>query len=355
MNAQGFGNNGAAVNPWAALGMPHPGAPAAAGEQPQVAPNPLLAQLQNMMHPGVAAPPQNPLWANPQLALMAMQLMQGQQPQAQQSHIQPQPQPAPQPEPQLSPRQAKEKMYRDAQSEQLDATLAFFISGAQSAGESKFAGLEDMNNRHGHSVEWWKDYYIIHQTRLDALIATFNNQAYPTQTDLARALPGSSKRPRAPSSSSSSIVDVTDEVLASSSGRPLKASRRMREREEAPSSSSARNSSESHKTDLAVPSVLPSEPPHPPTNTVVFSEGKNRYTSEDETFFVNLILWHAKTSPGASKRIILSDIAEKASHHSLGSWGCFWTAHKGTDILERGLRMARLEAESRAVKNEARD
>lgn len=37
-------------------------------------------------------------------------------------------------------------MYCDAQSEQLDATLAFYISGAQSAGESKFAGLEDMGN-----------------------------------------------------------------------------------------------------------------------------------------------------------------------------------------------------------------
>ena len=63
-----------------------------------------------------------------------MQLLQGQIPLLQQ----PQNAPLMQQEPQLSPQQIKEKAYREAQSQQLDATIVFFISGAQSAGDSKF-------------------------------------------------------------------------------------------------------------------------------------------------------------------------------------------------------------------------
>ena len=46
---------------------------------------------------------------------------------------------------QLTPLQAKEKDYHNAQSEQVDTTLALFIGAGKSAGESKFAALENMD------------------------------------------------------------------------------------------------------------------------------------------------------------------------------------------------------------------
>ncbi|VDB90301.1 unnamed protein product [Peniophora sp. CBMAI 1063] len=348
MNFQGLGNNGV-VDPWAALGIPPPAAPDAVGGQPQPAPNPLLAQIQNMLNPG--------LGANPQLAFLAMQLLQGQQPPAQQ------PQPGPQnldhhqPPTQLSAQQAKEKVYCDAHSEKVDATLALFISAGQSAGESKFVALENMNARHGHSSDWWKDYYLVHQSRIDALVSSFNGQACstptqplagPSQSSHPSSSSRTAKRHRSPSTSSS-IIDITDEVISTSSGRSRKVSRRIRDHEEASSSTV-----KSNKTDLAVPSKLPTEPPKSP-QPVKYQEGKYRYTPEDETFFVDLILWHAKMSPDANKTDIVRDLAERAPQHSIASWVTFWGMHKASDILERGLRMARVEAAARAVKTEARE
>ena len=97
------------------------------------------------MNPGPAAPPQNLLLANPQLALLAMQMLQGRQPQ--QPHVQQNTPPTPQLQApaQLTPLQAKEKDYHNAQSEQVDTTLALFIGAGKSAGESKFAALENMD------------------------------------------------------------------------------------------------------------------------------------------------------------------------------------------------------------------
>ena len=93
-----------------------------------------------MINPGLAQ--QGALWANPQLAvLQMMHLMQSQQ---QPLHNQ---QNLPLPtETQVPLRQAKEKVYHDAQSEQLDRSLTLFLGAALSAGESKFAALEDMND-----------------------------------------------------------------------------------------------------------------------------------------------------------------------------------------------------------------
>ena len=145
------------------------------------------------------------------------------------------------------------------------------------------------------------------------MVASLNGQASSTSL---RSQPGASqssgsseviKRRRSPSTSSS-IIDVTDEVLASSSGRPLKASRRLREHE-----ATSSNFADHHKTDLVVPSTLPVAPPKSPT-PVKFAEGKYRFTPEDEAFFVNLVLWHAKTDTGASRNSILLDLTTRVSH-----------------------------------------
>ncbi|VDB90300.1 unnamed protein product [Peniophora sp. CBMAI 1063] len=278
-----------------------------------------------------------------------------------------------------SPRQTKEKTYHDAQSERLDATLAFYISGALSAGESKFAGLEDMHGRHGHPVEWWKDYYLIHQTRLDALVATVNRRAFPTSTATTQANAGSSKpsasapirkrrRTPPPVASGSNTTGFADDTQESSSGRPLKASRRVRESGEISSGrrtsqggSAPVSEAQGSRTDLVIPSTLPSEPPQPSTRSVALQSGKNSYTPEDISLFINTILWHAKSDPEASlktlKKDILLDVAAKATHHSHGSWAAYWSLHKADDVLEEGIRMAELETAtrrdtSRIVKNE---
>ncbi|VDB90302.1 unnamed protein product [Peniophora sp. CBMAI 1063] len=346
MAARGMEDNGVA-NLLAALGMPPLG-------ELQAVLNSLQAQVPNHYVAPVAPPP-NTLLANPQL-LLAVKLMQ-EHPQL----LQPQNQPGPstRPNDQPIPRQAKEKMFREAQSQQYDATLIFFISGARIIGESKFAAFENLHGKLGNSADWWRCYYLVHQDRLDPMVASFHSRAYP----LHSAVSASRKRHRSPSpaadSTASEIVDITDEVLATSAGRPYKASRRAREAEEAeaPTPSTSGTSLATGSTDLAIPAELPEHPPPPPTNPVKFREGKHRFTPEDETFFANLILWHAKEAGHADahelKKTILIALATQAPHHSHLSWDNYWNKRQAGAILEQGLRMAKAEAKARAVKTES--
>lgn len=60
---------------------------------------------------------------------------------------------------------------------------------------------------------------------------------------------------------------------------------------------------ESYK--LKIPAVLPERAPSVPLmNTVPDARGHRKFTDEDIAYFVNLILWQAKTVPDVSKRTI---------------------------------------------------
>lgn len=113
---------------------------------------------------------------------------------------------------------------------------------------------------------------------------------------------------------------------------------------------------------LDIPKRLPNAPPTPPP-AVRLNRGF-AFTDKDKAYFVNFLLWHAKTGSVLTKAVYCKKMSDEVSeapyplphtmwlnsmqvpHHSEMSWGAFWNRvePKGLAILEEGRRMAKKEA-----------
>ncbi|VDB90304.1 unnamed protein product [Peniophora sp. CBMAI 1063] len=338
---------------------------AAAGGRVAPAGNALGAPAQG------AAPEQ----ANP-LALLTLQ--------NQQAYAQPaswaglaqlfQPQPAPPPPPPQPAQQPaqisqedKEAPYRGARSDNLDKTLVLFLRAAQSSNMTRYAILEDMNGRHGHSSEWWKTYYLIFADDIDRLVklaGTSDDGTAGCSTPARRKPLGSAgtlrpvtfpfvaespstsrkRKARTPSGSSSDGSETERTAHASCSRPAPKVARRT----ETQGTSDVDDELGDITADIAVgnpykltiPTTLPKRAPSIPTNLAAGAKGNYKYTDEELAYFVDTILWQAKTVPNVSRATVVATLSARAPHHSEESWKSFWKRAKGPDILREGLRMA---------------
>ncbi|KAG9008500.1 hypothetical protein FRB90_008842 [Tulasnella sp. 427] len=68
------------------------------------------------------------------------------------------------------------------------------------------------------------------------------------------------------------------------------------------------------------------EPPKPPTNLIPFAKGY-RFTTADDQFIIAYFNWHGKRFPGATKGMVLRDLAKWAPYRSLPSWTTYLSKH----------------------------
>ncbi|THH18428.1 hypothetical protein EW146_g2549, partial [Bondarzewia mesenterica] len=73
----------------------------------------------------------------------------------------------------------------------------------------------------------------------------------------------------------------------------------------------------------------PTREPSPPAVIEILAPGRygnrNAFTAEDKDYFIKFVMWALKCDPTLRKAQICSKLAEKASHHSEGSWFSLFT------------------------------
>ncbi|VDC04377.1 unnamed protein product [Peniophora sp. CBMAI 1063] len=328
--------------------------------------------------PAQGPPAQLAQGAAPDQANIIAQMMQAAL-QSQQAHAQPapwaglaqlsQPQPAQQAQPALEQPQPCDNVheqveleYRNARSAQLDKTLALFMRAAQSSNMTRYAILQDMNGRHGHSAEWWRTYYLIFADDIDRFVKagtdgtdTGSHSSATSRKTISHpgtlrpvlfpsvsSSPSSSRKRKAPLLSHSpdeSDPEDGGDVRSHPSARRI--SRRLLDEDEDDTSLDQPHAEATPSQRYVIPDSLPEHQPTAPTNTSCVN-GRTAFTEEDIAYFVHMILWHVKNNPSVGKRAIMADICRQATHHSEQSWLSFWTRVKGRKILTEGQRMAAL-------------
>ncbi|KZV63502.1 hypothetical protein PENSPDRAFT_757891 [Peniophora sp. CONT] len=243
------------------------------------------------------------------------------------------------------------------------------MRAARSSDMTRYAILEDMNGRHGHSAEWWRTYYLIFADDIDRLVQADvegpDSDDRPLATRRTKPLNGggtlkpvifstvasssssSRKRKERPASPSPSEVSDTVEAMSvptshRSSRSARKVARPVKRQDDRASDSDeprggAAKASEPHYK-LTIPSSLPEHAPSVPTNLVPGGKGY-LFTEEDFAYFVDTVLWQAKTEPNPGRQTILAALSAQATHHTWGSWKSFWRRANGPEVLREGLRM----------------
>ncbi|KAH9950436.1 hypothetical protein B0H21DRAFT_723370 [Amylocystis lapponica] len=275
-----------------------------------------------------------------------------------------------------------------------ESRLVRVLYESEIKGQTYRQAIETLHGTNDHTAMIWKDYYLDHTPRLNRLVANLraakslsanrsSQSGAPSSSSGRASQPqpfASGSRPRSdqarpPASQSSASPSNTHRTHqlydghrshGSSVPQPGSSSSRhhvlshsaIRSQQSKPSEQSTGRQWSSTRTAVnAGPFVSlhpvrwaikipdpPSREPTPPTR-VEFAARGNKYTEDDQAFFIKFIQWKLKEDPTLAKEPLCTLLSQKVPSHSAPSWSTYWTRH--SELPDEILREANSNAPRR--------
>ncbi|KAF8647940.1 hypothetical protein AX16_006472 [Volvariella volvacea WC 439] len=218
--------------------------------------------------------------------------------------------------------------------------------------ESYKDALNGLHGKNGHSATLWKDYYLDHKHRLDSRISKLIREESTPAPTIKKPSPSMFKVEASP--------ELPSPISVPRRGRPLK---RLKIEKSTPPLPAKRPAVAGRQTVNSLTAPLPvfgkrlpaphtavkipeppSRSPTPPAKIVPATLG-NKYTPEDREFFHKFIAWRLKQDPTLTRFQLCEMLAQKAPHHTAGSWASYWSNNH--DIPDKILATARGEEDEK--------